>query len=325
MPSSITTDCNLEPFSARHVSQIVPTKPQNHWLIEPLWFKAGVGILGGHAKVCKTFLAAEIAIAVVSGRPAFGHLNTALSGPVLFYGAEDALPLLKNRFEGLAKARGLNLDNLPLFLLDVPLLNLDRKTDLTRLRAALQNISPRLLVLDPLVRIARLDENSAADVSALLGSLRAIQRDFDLAVLLVHHARKSPAPNPAQALRGSSDISAWSDTNLYLYRKHQQLTLNVEHRFAAPPPPLHFQLSTDPAVHLTMTNNDKQNEPPATSTDLETLHQQLLELLSHDRPLTTVALRARLHRRKQHVVAALNHLCQQKLIYRGPDGWRLSS
>ena len=325
MPSSTPTDCSLEPFATPHVSQVLPVPPQNRWLIEPLWFKGGVGILGGHAKVCKTHLAAEIAIAVASGKPALGILKVAFKGPVLFYGAEDALPMLRARFEDIAKARHLSLLDIPLFLLDVPVLSLDRQSDLDRLRAAVKNIAPLLLVLDPLVRIARLDENSAADVSALLGSLRAMQRDFDLAVLLVHHARKSKAPNPGQALRGSSDISAWSDTNLYLSRKNHLLTLQVEHRFAAPPTPLQLNLCSEPAIHLSIINNDISINLDANNQKLDPLQQQLLQLLSHDRPLTTVALRSLLHRRKQLVVAALNHLCNQNLVERIPDGWRLSS
>lgn len=325
MTSSTPTDCSVEPFATLHVSQVVTLPPQNRWLIEPLWFKAGVGILGGHAKVCKTHLAAELAIAVASGQPALGHLPVTANGPVLFYGAEDALPMLRGRFEDLAKAHSLTLDNLPLFLLDVPRLSLDRQSHLDRLRAAVKSIAPQLLILDPLVRIARLDENSAADVSALLGSLRAMQRDFDLALLLVHHARKSKAPNPGQALRGSSDISAWSDTNLYLSRNNQRLTLQVEHRFAAPPPPLQLELCTEPALHLAVTNNDTSNNHRAKDQNLDPLQQQLIDLLSHDRPLTTVALRSLLHRRKQHVVVALNHLSQQNLVVRGPAGWSLSS
>ncbi|MEJ2352175.1 MAG: AAA family ATPase [Anaerolineales bacterium] len=325
MPSSIPMDSSILPFDTKHVSKVLPVSPQNRWLIEPLWFKSGVGILGGHAKVCKTQLAAEIAIAVASGNKALGRLPVSSPGPVLFYGAEDALPMLRARFEDLANARNLSLDSIPLFLLDVPLLSLDRTEHLQRLRAALNQLQPRLLILDPLVRIARLDENSAADVSLLLGSLRAIQRDFDLALLLVHHARKSRAQNPGQALRGSSDISAWSDTNLYLSRKDHLLTLQVEHRFAAPPTPIQLKLSSEPAIHLDIINYDSTDSIDTNPHSLDPLQLQLLNLLSTRRPLTTVALRSLLHRRKQHVVLALNHLLQLNLIQRGPDGWSLSS
>src|SRR5439155_26917561 len=51
---------------------------------------------------------------------------------------------------------------------------------------------------------------------------------------VVHHARKGAAHARAgQALRGSSEFHAWGDSNLYLRRVGDQLTLTVEQRAAA--------------------------------------------------------------------------------------------
>ena len=51
-------------------------------------------------------------------------------------------------------------------------------------------------------------------IEGILGFLRDIQRRFETAILLVH-ARKSGATRPGQALRGSSELHAWGDSNLY--------------------------------------------------------------------------------------------------------------
>jgi hypothetical protein len=52
-------------------------------------------------------------------------------------------------------------------------------------------------------------------------------------VLLVHHARKGAAHLRAgQALRGSSELHAWGDSNLYLRRHGPSLRLTIEHRAA---------------------------------------------------------------------------------------------
>ena len=117
------------------------------------------------------------------------------------------------------------------------------------------------------------------------------------------------------------------DTNLYLSRKNQLLTLQVEHRFAAPPAPMQLKLCTEPAVHLSIVDNNIQNYSDAATNihNLNPLQQQLLEILSTDKPLTTVTLRTRLRRRKQHVSAALNQLKEQKRIFRGPTGWCLTN
>jgi len=308
------------PLPVRHVAEIEPPSAQRQWLVDDLWLEAGVGILGGAPKVCKTYLAVEISVAVASGGEVLGHAARR-PGPVLFYGAEDSVAALRERFGGLATVRNLALEHVPIYLVDVPVLRLDRERDLLRLRAAVEKYGPRLLVLDPFVRLARVDENSAADVSAVLASLRAIQRDYEVAVLLVHHARKSPASHPHQALRGSSDFAAWSDSNLYLARRQHCLTLFVEHRSAPSPEPLQLCLHVDPAPHLVLADNVS----PLPSPD-GALHHAVLEYLRQsNRPLSTTELRDLLRRRKADVVQALRELQADGTIDRDLYGWRVST
>jgi hypothetical protein len=52
-------------------------------------------------------------------------------------------------------------------------------------------------------------------------------------VLAFHHAKKGAGRARAgQALRGSSEFHAWGDSNLYLRRDGDDLSLSVEHRAA---------------------------------------------------------------------------------------------
>lgn len=308
----------LEPFATRHVAEVEPQPIEQQWLIEDLWLAQGVGVLAGHPKVGKTFLAAQIALAVAGNGEVLGK-PARLAGPVLFYGAEDSLPALRTRFDGLACIAGLALLDLPIYLLDIPVLRIDRGKDLLRLRAVLQTHRPRLLILDPFIRIATIDENSSTEVSAVLASLRALQRDYDTAVLLVHHARKSPSAHPQLALRGSGDFAAWSDSGLYLTRSSQHLQLWIEHRSAPPPDPMSLHLCADPAPHLRITDAKlptHENNP---------LQAELLRLLSQSpRPLSTVDLRDRLHKRKADVVRALDALRRQGIVDREARGWVLA-
>jgi hypothetical protein len=94
-------------------------------------------------------------------------------------------------------------------------------------------VRPLLLVLDPFVRLHRIDENASSEVAPLLAYLRELQRRFALAVALVHHARKGAGTvRGGQALRGSSELHAWGDSNLYLRRIDDRLFLSIEHRAA---------------------------------------------------------------------------------------------
>lgn len=314
---------SVQPLPYLRVCDVEPPPPGTSWLIEEIWPSNGVGILGGQAKVCKTYLAAELSLAVATGRPALGRFATPLSGPVLFYGAEDSLAALRTRFEGIAVARNCDLERLAVHLIDVPVLRLDTTQDLQRLRAAISRCQPRLLVLDPFVRlVGNVDENSSQDVSAVLGSLRAIQRDLEVAVLLVHHARKSPAAHPYHAYRGSSDFAAWSDSNLFLAKKDRRLTLSIEHRSAPSPEPIQLKLKQEPAPHLAVA----EGEPACSATaEANPLRAAIIrELQTSPRPATTVELRERLHRRKSDVVDTLEQLAVDGTVTRTAKGWLLT-
>jgi hypothetical protein len=153
---------------------------------------------------------------------------------VLLYAAEDSLPVVRERLEGIATAAGTGLGSLDLFVITAPSLRLDTESDRDRLEETVRIARPRLLVLDPFVRLHSIDENAAGEVAPLLGYLRRLERTYETAVLLVHHVRKGAAKlRGGQALRGSSELHAWGDSNLYLRRRGDSLRLSVEHRAAA--------------------------------------------------------------------------------------------
>lgn len=205
---------------------------EKRWLIEGLWADQGVGILGGEPKLGKSWLALDAAISVAAGTPCLGRFAVPRPGPVLLYAAEDALHVVRQRLDAIAAVAGVSLRDLPLYVITAPSIRLDVIRDRERLRETIENLAPRLLVLDPFIRMHRVDENVAGDVAPLLAYLRQIEREFGAAVLLVHHARKGGGPRAGQALRGSSDLHAWGDSNLYLQRRHKALWLAVEHRAA---------------------------------------------------------------------------------------------
>ena len=100
------------------------------------------------------------------------------------------------------------------------------------------SIRPALLLLDSLVRLHSLDENSASDISSLLAFLRAINRRYHLALILVHHMAKRSSRNLGQSLRGSSDLHAWTDSACYLVRRpDDRLQLNLPSSTAPLPLP----------------------------------------------------------------------------------------
>lgn len=299
----------------------LPTEPEEQpaWLVDELWAREAVGLIGGAPKSCKTYLALEMALAVAAGTPCLGHFAVHEPGPVLLFAAEDAPAQVRDRLEGLARIRGVAFERLPVFLILAEQLRLDDERDHLRLRKAIETYQPRLLILDPFVRLHRLDENKAADVSRLLADLRALQRRFHLAVLLVHHTRKGGGPISGQALRGSSDLHAWGDSNLYLKKASDgAIRLTIEHRAARAPEPITLTLAGDPA-RLKIT----AAPPPSYEQDLR--GQILRSLSRHPAPMTQVQLRAELKVRNQVLTNALRRLQAQNKVTRLNGGWILTT
>jgi len=214
----------------------------DQWLIEGLWSRSAIGLIGGAPKCCKTWLGLDLAVSIATGTDAIGHFPVHATGPALIYLAEDALPQVRARIESICRHRGLDINVLDLHVITAPVLRLDLVRDQQRLARTIDRLKPILVLLDPLVRMHRLDENSAAEISGLLGYIRELQRNYGVAVILVHHASKKQRSQPGQSLRGSSDLHAIGDSNLYLARKDEQIMLTIEHRAAAPPDPMLIEL-----------------------------------------------------------------------------------
>lgn len=299
-------------------AELLPRHPeQPRWLVDSLWGAAAVGMIGGAPKSGKTWLALEIAVAVASGRPCLGRFAVPQAGPVLVYAAEDAPEQIRERLEHLARARGADFPSLDVHLILEPSLRVDRTEHLQRLQLTLQRHRPMLLVLDPYVRLQRVDENDATQVSAILAALRQLSRSFQLALALVHHARKNPASQAGQALRGSSDFHAWGDSNLYLLRRRDQLLLSAEHRFAAATSPLELTLVADPGpVRLEL--RDGHPAPPEAP-----LLERILTSLATNDSYRQEDLRRLLRVRNQQLSDALRQLQLAGRIARAPQGWRL--
>ena len=142
----------------------------------------------------------------------------------------------------------------------------------------------------------------------------------------MHHTRKAPAGHSAgAALRGSSDLHAFGDSNLY-FRKlagDGSVELRIEHRATACPPPLQLRLVVDdePASAARFVPIDKQGaiaDPLAA--------RILAALAKATEPLSSRTLRATLGVRNQAIGEAMRPLLAHGRIRRvGRDGWALAS
>lgn len=232
-----------QPFPTVRIGDVPDIGP-TRWLIQDLWADQGCGFIGGKPKGGKSWLSLEIGISVASGTKALGKYDTD-RGKVLAFNAEDKPGRTKERVRAMCAAKGLRIAELDLHLIDVPRFALDDSEQAERMRATIELNRPKLVILDPLRRLHRLDEDKAGDMDPLLDVLRVWQREYGCSVMLVHHIIKAGDAS-GQALRGSSVFHAWLDSALYVSAKGKQWNdprkVDVEHRDAENVEPFEWAL-----------------------------------------------------------------------------------
>jgi len=142
---------------------------EHRWLVTGLWSEQAVGIVGGEPKCCKSFLALDLAVAVAAGVPCLRRFAVPRAGRVLLFAAEDALHIVRRRLEGISAAASVALANLDIQVITAPTVRLDLDADRRNLAETVARLQPRLLILDPFVRLHRIDENASGEVASAVG------------------------------------------------------------------------------------------------------------------------------------------------------------
>ena len=297
------------------------------WLVEELSGASSVGVIGGAPKCAKTWLGLDMALSVASGTACLGKYTVPEPGPVLVYLAEDALPVVRERIEGMVRHRHLDLGRVEIHVITAPVLRLDREKDRARLWETTRQLRPKLLLLDPLVRLHGIDENHAGEVAELLAYFRSLQRQFDLSVLLVHHTRKNAAGGavPGQGLHGSSDIHAFGDSNLYLRRSREQLVLSSEHRAAPAAASVYLELvaTDEKTTHLEVIGEVRDgSSKPTAGGEQRRLEERVLDLLGQGVTVTRAKLRDSLGVKNERFGEALESLERAGRLCRTVAGWQ---
>ena len=321
-------DASAEPLPVLRAADLDRQVPEARWLVQSIWGRAAVGIVGGPPKSYKSWWGIDMAVSVASATACLRQFPVDDPGPALIYLAEDSLPDVRSRIEAICQSRGLAIEALDLHVITVPGLRLDQQRDRDRLTATLDGLRPRMLLLDPLVRLHRLDENSSLEISGLLGFLRELQRGFDSAVVLVHHAGKKHHAQPGQSLRGSGDLHAWTDSSAYLSWRRHTLVLTVEHRNAPAPEPLGLELimkADGAASHLAILPgelSDNRNGGGGASGG-GSLPEAVLDFLkSQQAAVSRKTLREKLRVNNNRLGQVLDALESRRLVHRTAEGWR---
>jgi hypothetical protein len=332
LPPTVTTTSNepYEPYATTPASLLEEPDSSRLWLVEHLWQRAGTGIIGGAAKGAKTWLALDLALSIASGTRALDTFPIHHPGAVVYVSAEGGEGYVKQRLNALCVHRGLSLNSLPHRLEVIPrAIRIDTEEGFGRLRATIKALAPTLLVLDPLVRLHRLDENSAASVSGLLSNLTDLQQTHNLAIILIHHARKQGAGSRdmgGQDFRGSSDFYAWGDSNIFVKKKGQsRFVISAEHRAAPATEKWTLQTTKDEHPRLQIVDDAGLEEfDQSREAGNEKMDTGILDLLRHG-PRSIEEVRKAVKGSNGRISEAINRLEAGKKIAKAGRLWTITN
>lgn len=248
------------------------------WLIKDIWTAASHGIIGGEPKTAKSTIALCMATAVASGEPLWGRFPVGTPGPALIVNEEVAPWVMQDRLRKIAASMDLlhgeakrvrdrgeigrvryeMLDfptDLPIHLLNNWGFDLSIEEHRDMLVAKIEEVKPRLVVLDPLyLMLGTIDENSVGQLRPYLKWLTQVRYEYDCAIAVVHHLRKQKGEGEStrigQRLAGSFAFHGWLDSAIYLDHmvsapvgEELKLRMSREFRAVAPQTPLKVQLT----------------------------------------------------------------------------------
>ena len=212
------------------------------WLIDKILPVPGILALSGMPGGFKTWLTHSIAISVARGLPVFGEFAVK-QGPVFFIDEENNQGLIKQRFSSLG-ANG----NDPIHFLSQTSFKIDKLGSVEALLPEAKKRNIKLIVIDSLIRIHGRDENAASEMARVFERLKMFAK-AGISVIFTHHHRKGQGFgrfNPAESLRGSSDILAAVDAHVSVERSPQNEDILVlrmnKSRYAAPIPSIEVKI-----------------------------------------------------------------------------------
>lgn len=188
--------------------------PEVEWLVEDLVEAEGLTVLGGAPGSGKTFVAMDLAMSLASGMEEWN--GKALPGEetnVLylmaegFFGAPQRVRAWKIR-AGIPEAE--TLRSLMWTSANINLVRGQWELDVAAVEREIEFVKPRLIVIDTLSRVTGgIEENSAGEMGALIGTVTGWQRTHGTAVLLVHHSTKEGSSffRGSGALVGAADVA----------------------------------------------------------------------------------------------------------------------
>lgn len=179
-------------------------------------FQNGTYIFAGAPKVGKSFLMAQLAYHVATGKPLWGY--EVHQGTVLYLALEDGHERLQKRMY-----RMFGVEDVSKLHFAINAKQLGNGLDAQLEKFVREHSDTRLIIIDTLQKVRELsgEAYSYRDDYQIIGQLKQLADRFQLCMLVVHHTRKSPANDEFDRISGTTGIYGCADGAFVLSKERR--------------------------------------------------------------------------------------------------------
>ncbi len=176
----------------------------------------GTYIFAGAPKVGKSFLMAQLAYHVATGKPLWGY--EVHQGAVLYLALEDGHERLQKRMY-----RMFGVEDVSKLHFAINAKQLGNGLDAQLEKFVREHPDTRLIIIDTLQKVRELsgEAYSYRDDYQIIGQLKQLADKFQLCMLVVHHTRKSPANDEFDRISGTTGIYGCADGAFVLSKERR--------------------------------------------------------------------------------------------------------
>lgn len=178
--------------------------------------QSGTYIFAGAPKIGKSFLMAQLAYHVATGKPLWGY--EVHQGTVLYLALEDGHERLQKRMY-----RMFGVEDVSKLHFAINAKQLGNGLDAQLEKFVREHPDTRLIIIDTLQKVRELsgEAYSYRDDYQIIGQLKQFADRFQLCMFVVHHTRKSPANDEFDRISGTTGIYGCADGAFVLSKERR--------------------------------------------------------------------------------------------------------
>ena len=308
------------------------------WLVEDWLPDKSITFLVSPPESYKTWILLDLAVSIATGNPFLGGYNVNQIGPTLIIQQEDSHSGLTDRLALIVEQKlkmNANLDgdvwqvpsmpDIPIYVHPSRMLRFDNKQVLEELEKQIEEIKPKVILIDPLYSTTSAVDNYMADLANRMMVLKTWRDKYGCSFVIAHHSKKNLDPDSTarEDSWGSQFLNAFLEAgwqirrnpklaqNEVIVRRHSKVMGNQS------PISLTFDISTRyPMKYQVIT---REYEASTTGEKRQPALADLIELLQKG-DLTQADICERTGKSKSTISRQIRQLESAGLIIHMPDG-----